>query len=637
MSEIIKKLNQNKFFKFASSVRLAVPLMLILGVCVAYGTIIESNYNAEYAGMAIYKSTWFGLLIILLWINIFAATISRIPFKQHHTGFVITHIGLLTLLIGGFITNSNGVDGQLVIPEKQTSSSVTLPHLMLGYQFDGSPSPQVIKFKKTLSAQNESDLKGLNESLGHLFTVKSYIPFAKIEKEFVESTQPEDQGVALSFILKSNFFNVNEWLHSESNPSMKMGPATIKIVKVDDLSQPMLLRSAVHKVEKRTVNSTSTTKSSQAAFLILTDLKDPKKVKKINISELQKQKVTVDGIQISLSKLYQHAVVSENKVTENPNPTVSNPAIEFFIEKNGKKLREVLYAKFAGFSLNKDGAFGYRFAFEAKDIEAVPTSPHGGSGAPSTMEVAPTSDAASADMLTGAQAAMKGDNTIIFSVDPKEKSKARVTLIKNSQVVQTEILNEGQSLQTPWMGMKIFLGSVRSKATESIVATPINPEKSQQLPPSAMLIATTGSPSQEFWLAEGEQKQIQIAGKSAVVYFGRQSIELPFELKLEKFSKIDYPGTATPMSYESLVQIGKTGIIQKISMNEPLKLDGFTVYQASYSITPEQTLSIFSVNQDPGRPLKYAGSLILGLGIIIITLMRSRVWKNYLKRNVKNA
>ena len=91
------------------------------------------------------------------------------------------------------------------------------------------------------------------------------------------------------------------------------------------------------------------------------------------------------------------------------------------------------------------------------------------------------------------------------------------------------------------------------------------------------------------------------------------------------------------MSFESLVQVARTGIVQKISMNEPLKLEGFTIYQASYSITPEQTLSIFSVNQDPGRFLKYLGSLILGIGIITITLMRSRVWKNYLKRKNQNA
>ena len=109
----------------------------------------------------------------------------------------------------------------------------------------------------------------------------------------------------------------------------------------------------------------------------------------------------------------------------------------------------------------------------------------------------------------------------------------------------TEILNEGQSLQTPWMGMKIFLGSVMAKAVERVNAQSINPEKSQQLPPSALLISTAENPQEDFWLAEGEQKSVQLAGKNAVIYFGRQTIDLPFDLMLEKFSKVDYPGTTT--------------------------------------------------------------------------------------------
>ena len=85
--KFVKALNQNRYFKFISSVRLAVPLMLVLCVLVAYGTVVESNYNAEYASMAIYKTDWFGAFLILLWINIFTAMLSRYPYKLHQTGF----------------------------------------------------------------------------------------------------------------------------------------------------------------------------------------------------------------------------------------------------------------------------------------------------------------------------------------------------------------------------------------------------------------------------------------------------------------------------------------------------------------------------------------------------------------------
>lgn len=71
MAALVVKLNQNKVFKFFASVRLAVPLMLIVLIIVAYGTIVESKYNAEYASLVVYKSVGFSVLLVLLWLNIF--------------------------------------------------------------------------------------------------------------------------------------------------------------------------------------------------------------------------------------------------------------------------------------------------------------------------------------------------------------------------------------------------------------------------------------------------------------------------------------------------------------------------------------------------------------------------------------
>ena len=72
-------------------------------------------------------------------------------------------------------------------------------------------------------------------------------------------------------------------------------------------------------------------------------------------------------------------------------------------------------------------------------------------------------------------------------------------------------------------------------------------------------------------------------------------------------------------------------------MNEPLEHRGIKLYQASYeSPDPSQLpptlkpgspefrealrprISIFSVNRDPGRPFKYAGSILLVFGSILL-------------------
>ncbi len=646
ITDIVRKLNQNKIFKYISSVKLAVPLMLLVSAVVAYGTVLESQYNSEYSSLMIYKTVWFGGLIIVLWLNIFCATISRIPFKKHHIGFVITHIGLLTLLAGGYVTNQYGVDGQLSVTEGQSSSSVVLPNLMIGYQAESAPAPQVVKFKKMISEKKQTDLDFLNDEVGYLFQVVRYVPFGQLDKTFKQSQNGSDD-VALSFILKSNFFNVSEWLHTKNNAEMQLGPATLKIVKVESLDEkdlninPKIKKQIAPKKPARVVNSVAAESGDVVEIL---DFKSGQKISEISVQKLLKQPLMYKGVQIKIAKQYRAAVVAANKLEESLDPNQSNPALELTVEKSGQKLREILYAKFSQFSLNKQGAFGLKFIFKSSGIApseqpigTAGSNPHGGSGAgiPQTMQQAPESsaknDTPSAADMKGQAPSMDsmGSRIVEFKVVASDKTKARVTLYKNNERVLSQIVNVGESLQTPWMGMTIFLGTIQVGSEEQIEVTPVNPEKRTQLPPSAVQIKV--GVDQIFWLSEGEQKSVQILNKNYTIYFGREIIELPFNVNLQKFTKVDYPGTTTAMSFESLAQFGQ-GPILKVSMNEPHKQDGYTIYQASYVMNPGQpAVSVFSVNQDPGRFWKYLGSLILACGIIILTYMRSNAYKNKTK------
>jgi hypothetical protein len=72
------------------------------------------------------------------------------------------------------------------------------------------------------------------------------------------------------------------------------------------------------------------------------------------------------------------------------------------------------------------------------------------------------------------------------------------------------------------------------------------------------------------------------------------------------------------MAYESVVYVPELGL-HTISMNEPMKHKGLTFYQASFQEEDGRPIaSIFSVNHDPGRFLKYLGSLIMSLGIVLL-------------------
>ena len=147
----IQVVQKNRVFRFLSSVKLAVPLMFALLVSAAAGTVYESQYNAEIATVRVYRSAWFLTLLGLLLINIFSATVSRWPFKKHHTGFVITHIGLLTLLIGGMMTATIGIDGQLRVAQGGSDNEVFFLQRMV-VRVDGDYEAAVAECRRQAEA-----------------------------------------------------------------------------------------------------------------------------------------------------------------------------------------------------------------------------------------------------------------------------------------------------------------------------------------------------------------------------------------------------------------------------------------------------------------------------------------------------
>jgi hypothetical protein len=351
--------------------------------------------------------------------------------------------------------------------------------------------------------------------------------------------------------------------------------------------------------------------------IIIKNSKTHEIIKTLSLSEFKKTGLTLNGYKITLENYYSHAVVQDNKLSEGNNDN-ANPALEIKITKDGKSTRDILYAKYPEFSIRKDNSIGMDFSYQTS-LMAEPTN---------ESSTEKTSENISENTQVESQPKSRLGNTIEFYVNPKNLKQARVELYKNQKLVGKEWLKPGQIYQTPWMGITITIGAIVEKAQMHDNIVEISPEKGKELPPSAILVKLKNS-EDKIWFSEGESRDLNYNNRSLTIFYGRQIVELPFSVALEKFSKINYPGTETPLSFESIVHINQTEAPVKISMNEPHKQNSYTLYQSSYILNPGQTpVSIFSVNKDPGRPIKYLGSLILCLGIITFTLMRSRYGKS---------
>ncbi|WP_413561149.1 cytochrome c biogenesis protein ResB [Bdellovibrio sp. HCB209] len=132
---------------------------------------------------------------------------------------------------------------------------------------------------------------------------------------------------------------------------------------------------------------------------------------------------------------------------------------------------------------------------------------------------------------------------------------------------------------------------------------------------SAVKIIFQGKP---HWVLLNDMVKLFTDNAVYLMTYGNRRIDIGFPVELNKFTMDRYQGTMRAAAYKSLVTVPDLGQ-QEISMNEPLKYRGLTVYQASFQEeNGHPVASIFSVNADPGRSWKYLGSLILSVGIVLL-------------------
>ena len=106
---------RHPWFKFFSSVKLAVVLLSVLIIASIVGTLYETSFDAKVARAYIYNAWWFDLWLTVLCVNLACAAFSRMPWKRHHTGFLITHLGIIILLIGAMIGRGWGIEGTITL------------------------------------------------------------------------------------------------------------------------------------------------------------------------------------------------------------------------------------------------------------------------------------------------------------------------------------------------------------------------------------------------------------------------------------------------------------------------------------------------------------------------------------------
>ncbi|QDU68427.1 cytochrome c biogenesis protein ResB [Engelhardtia mirabilis] len=155
-------------------------------------------------------------------------------------------------------------------------------------------------------------------------------------------------------------------------------------------------------------------------------------------------------------------------------------------------------------------------------------------------------------------------------------------------------------------------------------AEPLSPQAERNGP--GAYVAVTGADGRRqvglLWAYDAAPWTVDVGGARFVLDLRRQRFPMPFEVRLDEFTKEDHPGTNMPAWFSSDVSVddGSGERPVTISMNRPLREAGLVLYQASWgpgNARPgDRLFSTLAVVRNPADQWPLYSCLVIAGGLL---------------------
>ncbi len=222
-----------KFWRFSTSFQLGIPVLVTLTCLITWGTIVESQYDAFTAGKLVYHSWIMYLTMGLLVYNLTIVMVDRMPWKKRHAPFLVVHIGIILIIVGGYVTQKYGLDGSLVLPinGKNNYVSVAQTDVVVYATLGGDRYTKVYENEVDFFIHPPTEEKPFKVQLGgDEITIKKYLKYARVSKKLKKSTDV-NVGASVKFQLQNaNVQQVETLTQPSKNKSADMNFGPLKVV-----------------------------------------------------------------------------------------------------------------------------------------------------------------------------------------------------------------------------------------------------------------------------------------------------------------------------------------------------------------------------------------------------------------------
>jgi hypothetical protein len=625
---------RNSIFEFFASLKLAVVLLAVLIVAAIAGTIYESSFDAKIARAYIYGAPWFNLWLVLLGANLTCSALSRWPWRKHHVAFLITHLGIITLLIGSLIGRIWGVEGTITLfkGEPPTNRLLVNERQLRVHDVDGIVKGYPAEFlHHPPTPQHPRDL-GQLASGAHLQIV-DYAP--AIEGKLNPKPVSDGGAPALHFTIATAMMNqhLDGWLMADDpqHGNFSMGLATIEF-KRGTATQDHPERNTAESRDPSTSLGMTELEESIFAFSKAPD----EQIGHVREGGSTGAKIRLSApengnkgqVMVSVGEKEAKFDVAESLGRDVP---IENTPFTLRIENYWPDFR-IENGKPSSLSDQPNNP-AVLVTIRGKGVPVVETAPnpHGApeksaTGGPPTMP-APGEEAPNHLTLFVAD-----DGAITYELVSRKNGKSSGKIDLN------------KPLTTGWADWQLVVDKTMPSAQPQMDFTPAKSEQTSaassaaaDLPDGVRLRVQQNGETLERWAPAGWQIAIPIRQSAdsrspTMVAYGWKIIGLPIGLELLDFEVKRNEGSDSPAGFKSTLRVvtadpadgGTTGACW---MNHPFSFPGtwwrtwtgltYKMSQASWN--PENlNQSTVQILRDPGWLLKWIGSLLVVIGVFMM-------------------
>lgn len=606
---------RNPVFRFFASLKLAVVLLAVLIIGAIAGTLYESTFDAKVARAYVYGAPWFNAWLLFLAANLTVSALSRWPWKKHHVAFLVTHLGIITLLTGSLIGRTWGIEGTITLfkGEPATNRLLVDQHQLRVRDTDGIVKGYPVEFiHRPPTPQKPWDL-GLLAGGGRL-SIVDYAP--AIEGKLNPKPLQNGGAPALHFTIATAMMGqrLESWLMADDHQhaSFNMGLATIELKRG---TAPAETKSDSPKAAAGEVEIEETI----FAFAKAPEEQIAKAVKGGNtgakVQLAAPEKGNKGSVVVNLNGKTWTFDVAQNLGKEAPMEgsaftlRIDNYWPDFRIE-NGKPVSVSDQPNNPAVVVSLRG-------------KGVPVSPAKSAHGDDKPGAAPDMPAAGETALNHLTLFIADDGSVTYDLASRK--------LGNS----TGKLELNQPLTTGWADWALTLDRTLPHAEEWMDFIPTTaPATGPELPDGVRVRVQQGAQISEQWVPAGWQVSVPASPGDVQVAYGWQQVPLPVALELLDFEVQRNEGSDSPAGFKSTVRVtsqeghAATG---QCWMNNPFSYPGeswrtwtgltYKMSQASWN--PENLgQSTIQILRDPGWLLKWVGSLLIVSGIFMLFYLK---------------